>query len=150
MDSAAQAVARCGDIPPVCDGPPTDGNGSDSQLTAGGIGASVMCVTSAPRGSSVPFPLTAAKYARGMEPNEFVEKLLSETSLDAIDYASDVERILAEQVVYLRERVRTLDQGSVLGTHEVIRQLYARLEDKDRQIEALHEEVAFLRQHVGG
>jgi len=85
-----------------------------------------------------------------MEPNEFVEKLLSETSLDAIDYASDVERILAEQVVYLRERVRTLDQGSVLGTHEVIRQLYARLEDKDRQIDALHEEVAFLRQHVAG
>jgi len=85
-----------------------------------------------------------------MEPNEFVEKLLSETSLEAVEYASDVERILAEEVVYLREHVRTLQQGSILGTHEVIRQLYARLEEKDRRIESLYEEVAFLRQHVAG
>jgi SMC interacting uncharacterized protein involved in chromosome segregation len=83
-----------------------------------------------------------------MEPNEFVEKLLSETTLDAIEYASDVERILAEQVVYLRDHVRSLQQGAVLGTHDVIRQLYGRLEDKDRQIESLREEVSFLRKQV--
>jgi hypothetical protein len=80
-----------------------------------------------------------------MEPNDFVEKLLEESSLDAIELASDVERILAEQVVYLRDLVRTLQQGSVLGTHEVIRQLYGRLEDKDEQIESLREEIGFLR-----
>jgi len=81
-----------------------------------------------------------------MEPNDFVEKLLAETSLDAIEFASDVERILAEQVVFLREHVRMLRQGTVLGTHDVIRQLYGRLEDKDRQIEDLREEIGFLRQ----
>ena len=83
-----------------------------------------------------------------MEPNEFVEKLLTDTSLDAIEYASDVERILAEQVVFLREHVRMLRQGTVLGTHDVIRQLYGRLEDKDRQIEDLREEIGFLRQQL--
>jgi len=80
-----------------------------------------------------------------MESNEFVEKLLAETSLDAIEFASDVERILAEQIVYLREHVHALRQGSVLGTHDVIRQLYGRLEDKDKQIEGLREEIGFLR-----
>lgn len=83
-----------------------------------------------------------------MESNEFVERLLEETSLDAIEYASDVERILAEQVVFLRDHVRSLEQGAVLGTHDVIRQLYARLEDKDRQIDSLREEVGFLRQRL--
>jgi hypothetical protein len=80
-----------------------------------------------------------------MEPNDFVEKLLEESSLDTIELASDVERILAEQVVYLRDLVRALQQGSVLGTHEVIRQLYGRLEDRDEQIESLREEIGFLR-----
>jgi len=83
-----------------------------------------------------------------MESNEFVEKLLAETSLDAIEFASDVEKILAEQIAYLREHVRALQQGSVLGTHDVIRQLYGRLEDKDKQIEGLREEIGFLRQRV--
>jgi len=83
-----------------------------------------------------------------MEPNEFVEKLLETTSLEAIEYATDVERILAEQVGYLRDHVRMLQQGAVLGTHDVIRQLYGRLEDKDRQIESLREEIGFLRQQV--
>ncbi len=83
-----------------------------------------------------------------MESNEFVEKLLEETSLDAIEFATDVERILAEQVVYLRDHVRALQQGSVLGTHDVIRQLYGRLEDKDKQIESLREEIDFLRRQL--
>ena len=83
-----------------------------------------------------------------MESNGFVEKLLAKTSLDALEFASDVERILAEQVVYLREHVRALQQGSVLGTHDVIRQLYGRLEEKDKQIDGLREEIGFLRQQV--
>jgi SMC interacting uncharacterized protein involved in chromosome segregation len=83
-----------------------------------------------------------------MESNEFVDKLLAETSLDAIEFASDVERILAEQIAYLRDHVRALRQESVLGTHGVIRQLYERLEDKDSQIESLHEEIAFLRRQL--
>jgi hypothetical protein len=83
-----------------------------------------------------------------MESNEFMEKLLNETSLDTIEFATDMERILAEQIGYLREHVRGLQQGSVLGTHDVIRQLYGRLEDKDSQIEGLREEIGFLRQQL--
>ena len=83
-----------------------------------------------------------------MEPNEFVDKLLAETSLDAIEFASDVERILAEQVVFLREHVRALQQGSVVGGHDLIRQLYERLKDKDEQIESLRDEVGFLRRQL--
>ncbi len=83
-----------------------------------------------------------------MEPNEFVEKLLAESSLDEIEFASDVERILAEQVVYLREHIHALQQGSVLGTHDLVCELYSRLEDKDAQIVTLREEIDFLRQQV--
>jgi len=83
-----------------------------------------------------------------MESNEFVEKLLAESSLDQIELASDVERILADQVAYLRDQLRVLRQTDVLGTHEVIRQLYNRLEDKDHQIESLQQEIRFLRKQV--
>ncbi len=83
-----------------------------------------------------------------MEPSEFVEKLLGESSLEAIDLASDVERILAEQVLFLRGTLRDLRQEAVVGAHDVIHQLYERLEEKDRQIEDLREEIGFLRQQV--
>jgi hypothetical protein len=83
-----------------------------------------------------------------METNEFVQKLLNEATLDDIDWASDVERILAEQVTYLREQLRQQRQETVLGTHELISELYCRLEDKDRQIGTLKDEIGFLRQHT--
>jgi hypothetical protein len=83
-----------------------------------------------------------------METNEFVQKLLTETTLDGLEWASDVERILAEQVIFLREQLRQQRQETVLGAHELIRELYCRLEDKQQQIAALNDEVGFLRQHV--
>lgn len=83
-----------------------------------------------------------------METNDFVQKLLTETTLDGLDWASDVERILAEQVIFLREQLRQQRQETVLGTHGLISELYCRLEDKQQQIGALSEEVAFLRQHI--
>lgn len=87
-------------------------------------------------------------YARPMEPNEFVEKLLSQVSLDAIDYASDVERIMAEQIGFLRSQLEVCRREAVVGSHEVIRELYARLADKDLQIDALQEDIRFLRERV--
>ncbi len=88
-------------------------------------------------------------YARiDMETNEFVQKLLTETTLDGLDWASDVERILAEQVIFLREQMRQQRQETVLGTHELISELYCRLEDKQQQIAALTEQIGFLREHV--
>jgi hypothetical protein len=83
-----------------------------------------------------------------MEPNEFVEKLISQVSLDAIDYASDVERLMAEQIAFLREQLEVRRKEAVAGSHEVIRELYARLGDKDLQIEGLREEIRFLREQV--
>jgi len=147
-----QQVAQGGDIPPVASGPSTGCDGSDCHGPFGDEvpdhAPNVMCVTSALGGSSVPFPRRSTGYPDDMEPNEFVDKLLAETALDEIECASDVERILAEQVIYLRDHVRMLQQGTVLGTHDVIRQLYARLEDKDRQIESLHGEIDFLRRQL--
>ncbi len=66
-----------------------------------------------------------------MEPNEFIERLLSEVSLEAIDYASDVERILAEEILFLREQLATARQEAVVGAHALIKELYDRLEDKE-------------------
>ncbi|MBE0634555.1 hypothetical protein IH601_00960 [Candidatus Bipolaricaulota bacterium] len=83
-----------------------------------------------------------------METNDFVQKLLTEATLDSLDWASDVERILAEQVVFLREQLRNQRQETVLGAHDLISELYCRLEDKQQQIEVLRDEVGFLRQHI--
>ena len=83
-----------------------------------------------------------------MENNDFVQKLLTEATLDGLDWASDVERILAEQVIFLREQLRNQRQETVLGAHDLISELYCRLEDRQQQIEALRDEVGFLRQHI--
>lgn len=83
-----------------------------------------------------------------MEPNEFVDRLLSQVSLDAIDYASDVERLMAEQIAFLRQQIEVCRKEAVTGAHGVIRELYARLADKDGQIAALREEVQFLRTRI--
>ena len=83
-----------------------------------------------------------------MEPNEFIDRLLSEVSLEAIDYASDVERILAEEVLFLREQLAAARQEAVVGAHQLIKELYSRVADKDAQIDALREEVLFLRERI--
>ncbi|RLE38159.1 hypothetical protein DRJ12_01820 [Candidatus Acetothermia bacterium] len=83
-----------------------------------------------------------------MEPNEFIDSLLTEVSLEAIEYASDVERILAEEVLFLREQLAIARQEAVVGAHALIKELYDRLEDKDAQIDALREEVRFLRGQI--
>ncbi len=73
-----------------------------------------------------------------MEDNGFVDRLLSEASLDAVDFASDVERILAEQVVFLRAQLETCRREAVVGAHAVISELYTR-------ISTLEDEIQFLR-----
>jgi len=83
-----------------------------------------------------------------MEPNEFIDRLLADVSLEAIDYASDVERILAEQILFLREQLAAARKDAVLGAHALIKELYARLAEKDAQIDSLREEVLFLRGRI--
>ncbi len=83
-----------------------------------------------------------------METRDFVQKLLSETTLESLEWASDVERILAEQVIYLRKQLSQQRQETVLGAHDLISELYCRIEDKQQQIEALSREVGFLRRQI--
>jgi hypothetical protein len=83
-----------------------------------------------------------------MDTNDFVQRLLAETTMDSLEWASDVERILAEQVIFLREQLRQQRQETVLGAHELISELYCRLDDKQQEIGSLKEEIVFLRQHV--
>jgi len=83
-----------------------------------------------------------------MDTNDFVEKLLSQVSLDTMDFASDVERLLAEQVVFLRERIHALRSEVVLEDHAIVRQLYERLAEKDEQIAHMRQEVQFLRSQL--
>ena len=80
-----------------------------------------------------------------MDADDFVDRLLSQTSLDAVDFASDVERILAEEVVFLRRELETCRREAVVGAHTVIAGLYARIADKDARITSLEDQVAFLR-----
>ena len=86
-----------------------------------------------------------------MEANEFIDRLLADVSpieAPSIDFASDVERVLAEQVVFLRGHLAAAKQESVLGSHELVRSLYVRIEDKDQQIHDLREEIGFLRRQI--
>jgi len=86
-----------------------------------------------------------------MEANEFIDRLLSDVApieAPSIDFASDVERVLAEQVVFLRDHLAATKQDSVLGSHELLRSLYVRLEEKDQQMNDLREEIRFLRRQL--
>jgi hypothetical protein len=55
-----------------------------------------------------------------------------------VDFASDVERLLAEQVVFLRSELETCRREAVVGAHAVIGELHAR-------IGSLKDEIDFLR-----
>jgi len=83
-----------------------------------------------------------------METREFMEKLLAQTSLDAIDFACDLERVLAEEVKYLRRVINALAEQDTLEKDGVIRELRRRLADKDTQIVHLLEENRFLRKQL--
>jgi len=81
-----------------------------------------------------------------MGPGEFIERLMSQVSLDALDFASDVERLLAEQVAYLRNQLATERQAADAAESALIGELRRRIADKDVQIAALQEDVRFYRE----
>lgn len=83
-----------------------------------------------------------------MEPREFMEKLIPEVSLDAIDFACDLERVLAEEVKYLRRVINVLAEQDAIEKDGVIRELRLHLADKDTQIAHLLEENRFLRKRL--
>jgi 5'(3')-deoxyribonucleotidase len=81
-----------------------------------------------------------------METREFMEKLVSQVSLDAIDFTCDLEQVLAEEVKYLRKLINTCAEQDAMERDAAIRELRARLADKDAQIRHLLEENRFLRE----
>jgi uncharacterized membrane protein YccC len=83
-----------------------------------------------------------------METHEFMDKLLSQVSLDEIDFACDLERVLAEQVKYLRTVVTVLAEQERVEKDALVGELRARLADKERQITHLREENRFLRDRL--
>ena len=83
-----------------------------------------------------------------MDAHEFADKLFPRVSLEEIDFACDLEKVLAGEVKYLRHLVdRNLEQTK-LEKGAVICELRARLSDKDAQIAHLTEENQFLRKSL--
>jgi len=83
-----------------------------------------------------------------METPEFMEKLLPQASLDAIDFACDLERALADEVKYLRRVINVLAEQDAVEKDGVIHELRLRIIDKDAQIAHLLEENRFLRERL--
>ena len=83
-----------------------------------------------------------------METDEFMDKLLSQVSLDEIDFACDLERVLAEQVKYLRRVVEVLAEQERIEKNTLVRELRTRIAEKERESTGLRQENARLRQEI--
>ena len=83
-----------------------------------------------------------------MQQHEFMEKLISEVSLEAIDFACDLEQVLAEQVKYLRKVINAYGEQETAERGAAISELRAHLAAKDEQIRHLMEENRFLRERL--
>ncbi len=83
-----------------------------------------------------------------METHEFADKLLPELSFDEIDFACDLERVLAEQVKYLRGLIASANDRSSLERDSLVSELRSRIAEKDIEIVRLHKENDVLRQRL--
>jgi 5'(3')-deoxyribonucleotidase len=83
-----------------------------------------------------------------MASREFIEKLISEVSLDGIEFACDLEQVLAEEVKYLRKVINACAEQDAIERSTAIQELRAHLADKDAQIVHLLEENRFLRERL--
>ena len=77
-----------------------------------------------------------------METDEFMDKLLSQVSLDEIDFACDLERVLAEQVKYLRRVVEVLAEQERIEKNTLVRELRTRIAEKERENALLRHQIA--------
>jgi len=77
-----------------------------------------------------------------------MDKLLAQVSLDEIDFACDLERVLAEQVKYLRRVVEVLAEQERIEKNTLVRELRTRIAEKERESTRLRQENALLRQQI--
>jgi len=83
-----------------------------------------------------------------METDGFMDKLLAQVSLDEIDFACDLERVLAEQVKYLRRVVEVLAEQERIEKNTLVRELRTRIVEKERENTRLRQENALLHQQI--
>ena len=83
-----------------------------------------------------------------MDSKEFADKLLHELRLNEIDFASDVERLMAEQINYLRELIVAANQKNQLASDGLVAELRGRLKDMEDQIDWLRQENYELRSQL--
>jgi len=84
-----------------------------------------------------------------MEKREFLERLVSQASLDTIDFACDLEIALADEVRYLRRVIEALADTEAREESVLAEELRARLAERDVRIEELREENRLLRERLG-
>ncbi len=77
-----------------------------------------------------------------------MDKLLAQVSLNEIDFACDLERVLAEQVKYLRRVVEVLAEQERIEKNTLVRELRTRIAEKERESTRLRQENALLRQQI--
>ncbi|HDL85781.1 MAG TPA: hypothetical protein ENH11_05605 [Candidatus Acetothermia bacterium] len=80
-----------------------------------------------------------------METHEFADKLLPELSLDEMEFACDLERVLAEQIKYLRGILASANDKRLLERDALVFELRTRLAEKDREILRLQSQNASLK-----
>lgn len=75
----------------------------------------------------------------------FMERLIADVTIDGIDFACDLERLLAEEVKYLRHLINACNEQDTVDRDDTLSELRARIADKDEEISHLRDEVRFLR-----
>jgi len=80
-----------------------------------------------------------------MDGNPFFDKLLEQSTLSAVDFACDLEKVLAEQVVYLRRVIEAMADDERLQRDELVLELRNQIASRDEQIRELRERNALLR-----
>jgi len=83
-----------------------------------------------------------------METYGFTDKLLPELSFDEIEFACDLERVLAEQVKYLRGVLASANDRSMLERDSLVAELRTRVAEKDAEISRSHAENDLLRKRM--
>jgi hypothetical protein len=84
-----------------------------------------------------------------MEPKDFAERLIEQVTMEEVDLACDVEKLLAEQVRYLRRLVEVLAEDRAPEEHRLMEQYRKRVACQETQIARLTQENRALRARLG-
>ena len=80
-----------------------------------------------------------------MKSMDFAEQLIEGITFDEIDLACDVEKLLAEQVQYLRRLVEILAEDSAVEEERIAERFRHRVAGQETQIARLSQENRALR-----